>query len=270
MHDPLDVIAECLGEPAGSMRNPANADYRCPFSNARCTKPSHGSSLPFPVCSIYRRRASAYASRPVCVCPVRFYGADIVGDVLRSCWTGPPPENPVVAHEVQMQKFGKVDMVIANLTASGSVDKFIPIELQAVDITGTYLPAYEALLQSRMYNEQKAYGFNWANVRKRFMSQMVAKGYYCHHWQTRIVGILQEDLFEQFTRHAQLPEVALADSTIVFLLYQFERADSSLPWTLVLKRTVPTRHESVVSSILYELPPSRSLFERRILDRLAD
>ncbi len=252
------------------MRNPANADYRCPYINGKCTKLSHSNTLPFPVCSIYRRSGTAFTPRiPVCVCPVRFYEADIAADVVRECWTGPKPQSPRIAHEVQMEKFGKVDLVIAELAASGQTIKtFLPVELQAVDITGSYFPAYEALLQSKQLEQRTQYGFNWANVRKRFLSQLVAKGFYCHHWQTRIVAVVQEDLFAQFNAHAKLPEVSLADSNIVFMLYQYNRADSTAPWTFALRRVVPTTHLSVMQSILYEQPPLKATFEQKILERL--
>lgn len=252
------------------MRNPANADYLCPYINGRCTKQNHSNSLPLPVCSIYRRTTKKYSVRvPVCVCPQRFYEADIAEDVIRECWTGPKPAEPRIVHEVRMGKFGQVDLVIAELNASQtSVKHFLPVELQALDITGTYLPAYEALTSSQMLTTQAKYGFNWANVRKRFLSQLIAKGFYCHHWQTRIVAVVQEDLFTEFTAHAKLPEVALGDSNIVFMLYQYQRADSASPWSLGLRRVVPTTHHSVMTSILYEQPPVRAAFERKILARM--
>lgn len=269
--DPLEVIAECLGEPADSMRNPANADYRCPWIDGRCRKVSHRDELPYPVCSIYRRGRPrpGHEKLPVCVCPVRFYEADIVQDVIAHCWTGSSPAEPRLAHEVQMAKFGKVDLVVAEVNpARSAVLKFLPIELQAVDITGTYGPAYEALTQNRFSDVRSSHGLNWANVRKRFMSQLVSKGYYCNGWGTRIVAVVQEDLFDHFDAHSHITEVQLRDSNIVFMLYQFERLHSSAQWSLKLKRVVPTTHQSVMTAILYETPPSRAAFERKILERL--
>ncbi len=62
-HDPLDVVAEILGEPAALMRAPARASYRCPYSGSTCSKTSHTLTSPFPVCSVYRRSGG----KPVCV-----------------------------------------------------------------------------------------------------------------------------------------------------------------------------------------------------------
>jgi hypothetical protein len=274
LFDPLEVIAECLGEPANSMRNPANADYRCPYSARQCSKTNHRNTLPYPVCSIYRggRNRPGTPAHPICVCPVRFYEADIPGDVIENCWGATPPRDTRIAHEVQMQKFGKVDMVIAEISTSGAVTKFLPVELQAVDITGSYMGAYEALTQNQMAPARSKYGLNWANVRKRFMTQLVAKGYYCHHWSTRIAAVVQEDLFATFDAHAHVTECSLADSDIVFLLYQFERqldGNGITRWSMRLNRVVPTTHMSVMQAILYETPPNKARFEKKILDRLS-
>ena len=52
--------------------------------------------------------------------------------------------------------------------------------------------------------------------------------------------------------------------------YQYERAPPVEPWTLGLRRVVPTTHNSVMSAILYEQAPNKAAFERKILDRLAE
>lgn len=272
--DPLDIIAEVLGQPAPDMRTPAAVDYRCPFTDRQCSKQSHTSTLPYPVCAIYRRgkthahRVPQHPKHPICVCPIRFHEADLLEDIIRECWIGPPPQNPHVAHEVQMEKFGKVDMVVADVDhVRRAIRSFLPVELQAVDITGSYYPAYEALISSQMLDKAPSYGINWANVRKRFMSQLVAKGYYCHQWGTRVIAVIQEDLYEKFTHHASMAETTIASSNILFMLYQFERTSTG-EWSFRLRRIAPTTHLAVMSSILYETPPSAALFQERILERI--
>ena len=193
-YDPLKYIAEVLGESAKSMRSPANADYRCPYLDGRCTKISHYLTTPFPVCSIYRKRGDR---PPICVCPNRFFEAQLQRDVIRECWVGNTPENPTLVGEVGMEKFGKVDFVVADINPGRTkIRDFVSVELQAVDITGTYLPSYEAIINNETTIESRpTYGFNWANVRKRFLSQIITKGFHHHHWGTRIVAVMQEDLF---------------------------------------------------------------------------
>lgn len=269
-HDPLYDIAEILGEPAEEMRSPASVDYRCPFLAEQCRKTSHHLTTSFPVCSIYRRGQSGTASdeEPICVCPHRFLEAEIQADVIRECWIGDPPENPVLVSEVNMERYGTVDFVVADLNESRTaVRDFVSVELQAVDITGSYLGSYEAITNNKVMERRPTYGFNWANVRKRFVSQLIAKGFHHHHWDTRIVAAVQENLFAQFDKHASIPTVAIADSNIVFLLYQFVRNGNR--WSMRFRRAVPTTHALLMTASLYERPPDRSVFEKRILHRIS-
>ena len=265
-HNPLDDIAEILGEPADLMRNPANADYQCPYIDGTCTKISHRQTTPFPVCSVFRGRPGD----PICVCPNRFLEADIQTDVLRECWFGPQPENPHIVSEVSMPRYGSVDFVIADLNAGNTrVLNFISVELQAVDITGTYHPSYEAIINNEPTLALKpTYGFNWANVRKRFISQIISKGFHHHHWGTKIVAIVQESLFDEVQKHAAIPSTTLAQASIMFLLYQFTQVEGRLK--MELERVVPTTHSNVMMAELYETPPDRKKFEGRIIARLHD
>jgi len=128
------------------------------------------------------------------------------------------------------------------------------------------LPAYLAITNNQNEIEPAAYGFNWANVRKRFISQLIAKGFYCHHWGTRIIAVVQEELYDQFQAHAKAPEVGMKDSNIVFMLYQFAWNDTAKRWQFSLKRVVPTTHMNVMNAILYETPPSKAVFEAKLLN----
>lgn len=273
-YDPLNVVAEILGEPAEQMRNPANAGYQCPFLASQCTKKSQQlqENEPYPVCSVYRRPSKGSvrsAKPPICVCPNRFYAAKIREDVLREAWVGAQPKNARVAHEVTMQKFGRVDFVLADYDEEKkTIRQFLPVELQAVDITRTVHPSYIAILNAQQVEPRPEYGFNWGNVRKRFISQLIAKGYYCHHWKTRIVAVLQTDVFDEFQKHARVSEVRREEANIIFMLYQFVWDDTSKRWDLKLDRVVPTTHTHVMNAILYETPPDRALFEAKVLAQI--
>jgi hypothetical protein len=188
--------------------------------------------------------------------------------VIRECWIG-KKQNLRAVYEIGMQKFGNVDLVIADVDEkTETVLSFLPVELQAVDITGSVLPYYEALITSSIVEEAKSYNFNWANVRKRFLAQLVAKGFYCHHWGTRIVAVVQVDLYEQFQAHAKLAEVRLQDSNIIFMLYQFTRSAPDHGWEFEFQRLAPTTHMHVMNAVLYETPPVKARFEAKILRQL--
>ena len=106
----------------------------------------------------------------MCICPKRLLGADLLNDILDNCWPNAKPKNPRVAYEIKMENFGNVDMVVADISeADGSITDFVSVELQAVDTTGSYEPAYQGVLNSRDEVTLKSYGINWKNVRKRLV-----------------------------------------------------------------------------------------------------
>lgn len=272
--DPLRVITEILGEPAAQMRNPVNADYQCPFLNSRCVKTSQRIAGPYPVCTIYYGgRSARTVSRPICVCPKRFYGIDLVADVVQHCWPpNTPAENIHVAYEVKMSNFGNVDMVVADISpATGNVRTFVSVELQAVDITGSVEPAYQGVLNSHPEVDVD-YGINWKNVRKRFVSQLIDKGFYHHHWGTRIVAVVQTPLYERLREAIQFDELPpdRGGNTIIFMLYDY-RPDPNRPgaYYLVFDRAVGTSHNSLMNASLYQQVPSKEDFHKRILANLA-
>ena len=138
-----DVLGEILGRPAERGFDPTASRFQCPFIGSTCTKRSTSlGSEPYPVCSIRRRVAGEM--KQICVCPKRFYSVDFLADVVEHCWPGDAPSNPKIASEVRMAGFGNVDFVIADIGRDEEVSQFLSVELQAIDITGSVMPAYEA------------------------------------------------------------------------------------------------------------------------------
>ena len=225
---------------------------------------------PYPVCSVWH---SVKSPRLIATCPQRFYQVDLVNDVVAHCWPGPAPENPRLVHEVSMEKFGTVDMVIADFdTSANRINQFVSIELQAVDLSGTVEPAYTALLESQPVVETN-YGVNWANVRKRYMEQLVAKSFYHNRWGTRIVAVMQTPLFDRLRKHIQFDELATGPGIIIdvfFLLYDYvEGSGPEEAHTLTFDRVVGTSHSSLMMHTLYQSIPPREAFTDRILEKLA-
>lgn len=255
------------------MHNPANAEYQCPFINSTCIKLSHKLEGPYPVCTLYRRTSTQQAPQLVCVCPKRFFEANLIQDVITHCWRGAWPPNPQIAHEIKMAGFGNVDFVIADIDEqNGEVSSFISVEIQAVDITGSYEPAYSAIItrQSEV-NGKRSYGFNWANVRKRFISQLITKGFYHLHWKSRIVAVLQSTLYTEIRKYIPFTEASMDESNIVFMLYEYQPKPEAGPdaFTLELERVVGTTHSSLMTGSLYQMIPDRNEFCERIKANLA-
>ena len=266
--DPYNIICEILGQPAQQMQNPVNEDYLCPYRNCICTKRSHRIDGPFPVCSVFRKLRTDTESVPMAVCPRRLYAANIYNDVINNCWPGEPPTNPIVVHEVKMGDVGKVDMVIADLSDDGqSIRNFVSIELQTADITGSYEPAYSAIVLNSDLEAKPTYSFNYKNVQKRFITQLIDKGFYHHQWGTKIIAVVQDVIYDNLKARIDFPEVDVARSNVIFIRYKMVLVDSpdGARYELQLAGISGTTHNELMMSSLYQNTPPKEDFCRRIM-----
>jgi len=250
------------------MQNPVNEDYLCPYRNAVCTKRSHRIDGPFPVCSVFRQRRGEASPVPIAVCPKRLYAADIYNDVIAYCWPGGKPKNPIVVHEIKMGDVGNVDMVIADLSDDRkTIENFISIELQAIDITGSYEPAYSSIVLNTPLDRRPTYNFNYKNVQKRFITQLIDKGFYHHHWRTKIVAVVQDAIYENLVGRIDFPEVNIDRSNVIFMRYGMVLADTSegSRYELRLRGVTGTTHSDLMMSSIYQITPPKDEFCRRIL-----
>lgn len=265
--NPYDIICEILGQPAAQMTNPANEEYLCPFLNSTCVKRGHVFVGSFPVCSIFRRRKNE-EKLPVVVCPRRLYAADIYNDVIKYCWSGPKPSNPIVVHEIKMGEVGNVDMVIADLSDDGkNIKDFVSIELQAIDISGTYEPAYTSIVTNSPLDKRPVYGFNYKNVQKRFITQLIDKGFFHHHWGTKIIAVVQDIIYDTLKERIRFPEVSIEHSNVIFMQYKMILVDNpeGSRYELKLKGVTGTTHNELMMSSFYQKTPPKEEFCDRIL-----
>lgn len=254
--DPTTLIAEVLGLPAKLGYDPATDEYVCPYTSNRCIKAAGAS--PMPVCSIWR------GGRKVIICPNRLQERKLVDDVLNHCWPEEVSRDVAIAPEVQLAGFGNVDFVVAHI-ADGQVEHFVSVEAQTVDITGSYRPAYVALVEGRFLERPPTFGLNWDNVYKRYMTQVIRKGFHHHHWRTKIVALMQDELYSQLTKYPFLTSTNIADPAVnvVFLLYKYNS-----DWALTIADVIGTSHANLSQAALYADAPDRNAFEARILARL--
>lgn len=227
-------------------------------------------ATPYPVCSIWKGRSQEQKPLDdlICVCPKRFYAVNFLRDVVHHCWPGDPPANPQIAPEVKMKGFGNVDFVIADMLDGGDIGQFLSVELQAIDITGSVRDAYDALVSGGLLPKNPSFGLNWKNVYKRYITQLIAKGYYHHHWKTKIVAVIQEQVYNYIKNEADFmcsPDVKNPNVNIIFMTYAFdhdpERPGQYLP---VLKTVEGTSHSNLQNAILYKNAPSRDEFCKQI------
>lgn len=265
-YNPYDVVCEILGQPAEQMKNPVNADYQCPYINSTCIKRSQRLEGPFPICTVYRQKKDS--AEPVIVCPKRFYQADLFNDVIKYAWVDYKPINPVFVHEIRMGEVGNVDFVVADLSEDNKeIKNFISAELQAIDITGSYEPAYSSIVLSKPLEHRPTYNFNYANVRKRFITQLINKGFFHHHWNTKIVAVVQDLIYDNIKQSIKFSDTKFEESNILFMLYELLLSDGE--YKLKFKRIVGTTHHALMMSAIYSQVPSKEDFCRRILFQIS-
>lgn len=264
--NPEDYIGEVLGRPAVRGFDPSASGFVCPFLGTKCTKSGKLSSEPYPVCSVRRNDVR------ICVCPKRFHQVDFLKDVIKHCWSSKLPLSPKIAREVTMTGFGTVDYVIADVGEDSTISEFLSVELQAVDTTGTVSDAYQALRSGEQMDGKVPYGINWGNVYKRYVTQLIRKGYFHHHWKSKIVAVMQDVVYQYVCDWADFmrsPEVKNDSVNIIFMSYKFED-DLNNPGRqcFVLDKVEGTSHSSLQQAVLYKESPGRDEFCARILKAL--
>lgn len=270
--NPETVLGEVLGRRALKGFDPSATAFQCPFIQQPCLKRSKQlvDNEPYPVCTLWQRSDGAVSPEEnlIFVCPKRFYAVDFLKEVVDHCWPGEKPKNPRVAPEVKMADFGNVDFVIADVSADGEIDQFLSVELQAIDITGSAFPAYQALRASSDLTKRPTYNFNWDNVYKRYVTQLIRKGYFHHHWKSKIVAVIPEQVYQYITRRADFirsPDVKSTQVNIIFMTYRLEndptRAGEYRPRLVTVEGT---SHSSLQNAILYKDAPKKEAFTAQI------
>lgn len=237
----------------------------CPFLNDRCTKILRDGVIAG-VCTL-----KPATSDPVICCPNRLYAADYsflrdIADVVfqpgltmkagASAKTFARQTNaPAVAvfgkrwgGELRLpQRTGTgayfVDWILARLDSSGSLTEFVAVEVQSIDTTGNYRDAINAMLQNRADVPSTA-GFNWENVNKRIIPQLLYKGNVLQR-EAKCKGglffVTPQPIYDKIMTRlggAQgLLPYPLQSSSITFMAYDLDLANSQVGSPVPLKQT---------------------------------
>ncbi len=186
-------------------------------------------------------------------------------------WPGKPYDELSVSNEVTMRGFGRVDHVISEIR-DGEIDKFVSVELQSIDFNGSVWPVYDAMRNGEIVDKRPSAGPNWKNVSKRYINQLISKGFFHHHWGTKIYAAIQDKVYDYFRKDADFP--TFSDHTdprlnVVFLIYEL-RDDpvGKHRGVISLKKVEATHHSNLQNAVLYKSTPEKSAFERAILGSL--
>jgi hypothetical protein len=199
-------LTEFYGYPVGHPKGVAlAAQKRCPFVEDACIKPDHGS------CSLEALQSPA----PVICCPNRLYAGKfrilkqvsdiafggnrevVTPDEMRQrLRTGSMTGNEVAAfgqyfhQELPLPKAGKVagsfymDWVLVLPDQNGRPVELTALEVQTIDTTGNYKAQSTLAFNGETFTDKQGRspgysdsGFNWENVNKRILPQVIYKGH---------------------------------------------------------------------------------------------
>lgn len=261
------TISEFFGYPAtdrSAQARQAVAAELCPFIGDRCEKQLHN-GVASGVCTLKQTRTEA-----VICCPVRLYAEDykVLQDVADKAF-GPGlrlhkgalaksaaqhAQTHVVAvwgkrwgGELRLpQRGGRgnffVDWILARLDASGSLVDFVAVEVQTIDTTGNYQAARTALQSPvELATIEATAGFNWENVNKRIIPQLLYKGNVLQREPKCSGGLffvspqrVFEKIMERVGGQSALLAYPLQSSSITFLPYNLgAQAAAGTPAPLV-------------------------------------
>ena len=182
-HDSSEVAAQ------------ARAGRHCPFLNRQCVKTLSDGEISG-ACTLKPKNGG-----PVICCPIRLYAGnyEVLRDIARVAFGAVVPLLP--ANRITEDSgecvvvFGKgwgkelrlpsrghsgsyfVDWVLARVSATGVLIDFVAVEVQSIDTTGNYRGEREAYLLNQPFPGRSTAGFNWENVNKRIVPQLIYKGH---------------------------------------------------------------------------------------------
>ncbi len=168
----------------------------CPFTSTACGKINHNSGLVYGTCS------AKTGERTVIICPNRLYANKYNGirEVAKEAFGTRPMvmfneywkkrdrlvnKDIVVAlgqnsgREVKLGTSLSMDWVLA-LVKNRKLVEYVGVEVQSIDITGNYRDNWH-YFKNQDYLKGKRpppseNGYNWANVHKRLIPQLIRKG----------------------------------------------------------------------------------------------
>lgn len=272
----------------------------CPFLGERCTK-NLSDGLIAGACTL-----KLVNSGPVICCPVRLYAEDykVLHDVSDLAF-GPDIELMPGASAVQRVRqtgkqavavFGKrwggelrvpqkgdrggyfVDWVLALINSHGHLQEFVAVEVQTMDTTGNYRPSRAALLERRAIMPSTV-GFNWENVNKRILSQLVYKGQVLQREDLCNKGLFfvcPEPVYHSIANRlggiSALAQYPFQPASITFMAYDLDDSQTptdGVPVPLVLKHTHSTTVYKLQEAFNNVTLPQQNVYKSAILNALS-
>ncbi|MBC8095855.1 MAG: hypothetical protein H7Y43_08580 [Akkermansiaceae bacterium] len=262
----------------------------CPFINTRCRK-NFSDGMASGLCSASATKNPA----PVICCPQRLYANDyqVLRQVCESAFgtsvsmltdlTGGLPSNGAaipfgqrLGKELKVKSRGSsysFDWIIAQVDGNGELLEFVAVEVQTIDTTGSYRKQSWDLqslhrgdgVKGYSQPEAKQSNFNFENVNKRILPQLITKGHLLRVEEQCKKGLFficpTPVLKRIYSRVGnQLAEYSLQPGSITFQDYSFDVSSTIRPFPLVMGSSFTTTHDqlALAFSSPQNLPPKNS------------
>jgi len=174
-----------------------------------------------------------------------------------------------------------VDWILALVLPSG-LDRFVAIEVQTIDTTGNYHDAVDGLRDGRKIVDSVA-AFNWENVNKRILPQVIYKGNVLQRERKCLGGLffvtpkpVYDRIMDRLIGNGQtLPSYPLQPGAVTFLSYDPDWLNAPLgsPAPLVQTGRLTTSVVQIAQAFIgvnnlpamgsYESAIEAALYERR-------
>ena len=275
----------------------------CPFVGGECSK-SFANGIISGSCTL----VNPTNGNPVPCCPKRLYGDDlrVLTDVAEHAWGLDIPvilgKQPVPkkgkfvvpfgqrqGHEIRIphkalvgsSKFS-IDWILALVDENRELKDFVAVEVQTIDTTGNYRRQFWELAQrfepqGQLLEKPKksSSNFNFENVNKRIIPQLISKGHILRREKLCTRGlffICPTGVYERIQqRVGELEDYPIQSGSITFLAYSIDTDSKFEPKHLKLDNcaTTTTEQLSVAFSSPKNLPP-KGVYEEAIRKALGD
>lgn len=196
---PDNTLAEIFGHSPDDSSSDARLLWKtgvCPFTATTCSKINHSSGIIYGTCT------AKTGDRTVIICPNRLYAnkydcirkvsEDAFGKIpmlmFKEYWENRAKlssQEVVVAlgqnsgREIRLGTKLSMDWVLARVKG-GKLMEYVGIEVQSIDITGNYRDNWHYFSEQKFLSKRNVppseNGYNWANVHKRLIPQIIRKG----------------------------------------------------------------------------------------------
>lgn len=220
----------------------------CHYIKGTCVKPRKSEpNIKVGICSLGYKGNFTDRHFPVIICPQRFK-EDAMFDTIRerylSHWT-----NIEWVSEVNIGVGGSVDYVAVTRNKKGEIIDFLCVEIQAAGTTGSPYPAIKDLIEfGEFKSDSYNYGINWANeFSKTMMQQAYKKGKIVHHWNRKIVFIVQDVAIDFVKKTADTSRLVNSDSTLPvdFCIFKLNWDEVQVSWKMEFDNIVSTDIEGI-------------------------